>query len=200
MLDFGNVEIPATVDRTFIITNSGEGTLTGRVFPPTVSAFSITTGETFSLGANQSQTVTIRFAPTASGTFTVTAFVNSNGGEIAVTLTGSATGPELSVTGLDVIFGDGPTALRGLDFGNCRKGTESFTVQNNGGGTLIGTVTTSLPFRVTKGANFSLQAGQRQKVSVKLTRKPKRGQLVSGGARIESNGGSDDVTMFASCL
>ncbi len=201
-LDFGNVEIPGTADRTFTVTNSGEGVLTGRVFPPTVSAFSATTGGTFNLGANESQTVTIRFAPTAPGTFTETAFVSSNGGEIAVNLMGSATGPKLSVTGLENLFPGGPLdGLLGLDFGNrCGDRTKSFSVQNVGEGTLIGTVTTSPPFRVTKGASFSLRAGQRQKVSIQLKWHPENGELAFGGARIESNGGSYGVSMFASCL
>jgi hypothetical protein len=199
-LDFGHVVIPESTDRTFTVTNSGEGTLTGHVFPPTVGGFSVITGGDFSLGASQSQTVTVRFAPSATGTFTETAFVNSNGGEIPVTLVGSATGPKLSVTGLETIIGEVPHAVVGLDFGNCDSGTESFTVQNIGEGTLIGTVTTSAPFQVTKGASFSLSAGERQKVSIKLTKKPKSGQILSGNAHIESNGGTDRVLLFASCL
>ncbi|NOT55667.1 MAG: choice-of-anchor D domain-containing protein [Deltaproteobacteria bacterium] len=201
-LDFGSVEVPGTADRTFTVTNSGEGILTGSVFPPTVSAFSVIARGTFSLGANQSQTVTIHFAPTAPGTFTGTALVSSNGGEIAVNLTGAATGPKLSVTGLENLFPGGPLdGLLGLDFGNhCGSRTKSFSVQNIGEGTLIGTVTTSPPFQVKKGASFSLRAGQRQKVSIRLKWHPKNGESALGGARIESNGGSYSVPMFASCL
>jgi HYDIN/CFA65/VesB family protein len=202
-IDFGHVNIPETAERTFTVTNSGGGFLTGRVFLPTVSAFSVTTGGTFSLAANESQTVTIRFAPTiagTSGTFAETAFVSSNGGEIVVTLRGTVTGPELSVTGLEDIFPGGPD-IQGLDFGNhCNSRTESFSVQNVGAWTLIGTVTTSPPFHVKKGASFSLKAGERQKISIRLKWHAKKGQLTSGGARIESNGGSYGLMMFASCI
>jgi hypothetical protein len=141
--------------------------------------------------------VTIRFAPLASGTFLETAFISSNGGEIAGQLVGVAAGPKLSVTGLKTIIGDGAIALRGLDFGY--GGTESFTVRIVGEGTLVGTVTTSASFQVTKSASFSLRAGQRQKVSVKL-KKLKRGQSALRAAQIESNGGSDGIQLFASCL
>ena len=199
-LDFGKVVIPATVDRTLTITNSGTGVLTGRVFLPTSGRFSAVEGVTFSIGANQSQSVTIRFAPTVAGTVTAKAFVSSNAGEVAVQLVAEVTGPTLSVTGLDTIFGEGPRALQGLDFGNCKSGTESFTVRNVGEGTLIGTVTTSAPFRVTKGASFSLEAGRQQKVSIKLTKKPKSGQFLLGGADVESNGGSRGVPLFAGCF
>ncbi|MGE0827352.1 MAG: choice-of-anchor D domain-containing protein [Candidatus Binatia bacterium] len=200
-LDFGHVVIPETADRTLTVTNSGEGVLTGRVFLPTFRVFSVLQGETFSLGAQQSQTVTIRFVPPAAGTFTETAFVSSNVGEIAVSLTGSAAGPKLAVLGLKELYPNGPISLQGLDFGNdCNDATESFSVENVGEGTLIGTVTTSPPFRVKKGANFSLRAGQRQKVTIRLNWNPKNGQVMSGSVRIAANGGAANVSMFASCI
>ncbi len=202
-LEFGGIEVPGTVDRTFTITNSGAGVLTGRVETGRSGSFRVTAGETFSLNATQSQVVTIRFVPSKRGTYTESATIRSNDGVTSVTLTATATGPELLITGLKLLYPDSPPPfndIRGLDFGNCKSGTESFTVHNVGESTLIGTVTTSAPFRVTKGAIFSLVAGARQKVSVKLTKKLKSGQSMLGFTLIQSNGGSDSVPMFAGCI
>jgi hypothetical protein len=202
-LSFDSVEVAGTVDRTFTITNSGEGILTGRVDVGGGGLFRVVSGETFSLNTNQSQVVTLRFIPAKRGTYTGSATVSSNGGFATVTLTGAATGPELSISGLKLLYPDSPppfNTIRGLDFGNCKSGTESFTVRNVGEGILTGTVTTSALFRVTKGASFSLKAGAKQKVSIKLTEKLKNGQAAGGSTYIQTNGGTDSVSMFAQCL
>ncbi len=69
-LNFGSVALSSHADLTLLIQNSGRGTLTGTV---TASLpFTIMSGGTFSLGAGESQTVTVRFTPTA------TAMVNSS--------------------------------------------------------------------------------------------------------------------------
>ena len=64
-LDFGTVAVGQTGDQSFTVTNSGGGTLMGSV--STAAPFSIVSGGSFSLGAEQSQTVTVRFSPTGGG-------------------------------------------------------------------------------------------------------------------------------------
>ncbi|MBI3853207.1 MAG: hypothetical protein HY298_23400 [Verrucomicrobia bacterium] len=89
-LDFGSVTTNTGREMSFTVQNSGAGTLAGTA---TVSApYAIISGGTFSLGANQSQTVTVRFDPTTLGSVNRT-----------VTLTGGG-GAAVSVIGIGVIL------------------------------------------------------------------------------------------------
>ena len=196
-LEFGSIDVPGTVDRTLTITNSGAGVLTGRVDIRLGSLFSVSTGGTFSLGANQSQTVTIRFTPKNNGPYIEEAIVISNGGPVVIKLYGTGIAPIISIATPDTL---GPVGFPYLDFGNhCGDGTKSFSISNVGGGTLIGTVTTDAPFHVTQGASFSLTSFQRQKVSIKLKWNPKNYDMIGGTVHIESNAGSRSILMGGSC-
>ena len=71
-LNFGTVYLGSHRDKTFTITNTGGGTLTGTV-SESCSHYSIVSGGgSYSLGAGQSVTVTVRFAPTEEKTYTCT--------------------------------------------------------------------------------------------------------------------------------
>ena len=64
---FGNVAVGAVLDRTFTVQNTTSATLSGGA---TGSApFRIVSGGSFTLASGASQTVTVRFQPTAPGTF-----------------------------------------------------------------------------------------------------------------------------------
>jgi len=64
---FGSVPIGSTVDRTFTVQNTSTMTLSGAA---SVGApYSTLSGGSFSLAPGASQTVTIRFRPTTTGTF-----------------------------------------------------------------------------------------------------------------------------------
>ena len=65
--DFGTVAVGASADLTFVVQNTGTGTLTGQA--TAVAPFSIVSGGAYSLTAGQTQTVTVRFAPPAAGAF-----------------------------------------------------------------------------------------------------------------------------------
>lgn len=186
-LDFGSVQRQSTTDRTFTVTNSGQGTLTGSV--STTAPFSIVSGGSFSLTASQSQTVTVRFtAPNTTGPANGTATVTSNGGSATVSLTATVIGdPKLCVD---------PTSL---DFGQAAAGSTkdlSITAKNCGGGTLTGSVSTTAPFSIVSGGSFSLAANQSQTVSVRFTA-PSTAGSISGAATITSNGGSATVSLTA---
>lgn len=73
--DFGSVEIGQSMDLdAFTVTNTGGGTLTGSV--STSPPFTIvSSGSSFSLGANQSQVVRIRFAIKESHFSTISSFL-----------------------------------------------------------------------------------------------------------------------------
>jgi hypothetical protein len=85
-LDFGTVIADGSfVDRTFTITNSGGGFLEGTLAEDCNHYVIISGGGFFSLGALQSKQVTVRFQPTAFGTFTCTI---TTGNSCSVSATG----------------------------------------------------------------------------------------------------------------
>ncbi len=88
-LDFGNVAAGSSADKTFTITNSGGGVLTGNA--STSSPFSILSGGSYNLSGSQSQMVTVRFTPSAVGTFAGTVYFTGAAG-FSATMTGSGAG------------------------------------------------------------------------------------------------------------
>ncbi len=66
-IDFGGVSVGNSADKNFTVTNSGGGVLSGTA--TTDPPYSIVSGGTYNLSSGQSQTVTVRFSPTALGTF-----------------------------------------------------------------------------------------------------------------------------------
>ncbi len=72
VLDFGEVEVGAFADFSFVIRNTGGGTLTGTM-SASCDGYSIVSGEgPYALGAAESLQVTVRFAPPAYGLYACT--------------------------------------------------------------------------------------------------------------------------------
>src|SRR6185369_4743822 len=89
-LDFGGVGVGGSVDKTITVKNTGGGILAGTA---TANApYSITSGGTYNLSGGQSQTVTVRFAPTSAGTFASNVTFTGGAGA-SVSLTGTAAFP-----------------------------------------------------------------------------------------------------------
>jgi hypothetical protein len=156
---YGTILNGTSATNSFTVQNIGTGTLTGTA---SVGApFSIVSGGSYSLGANASQTVTVAFSPTAASNYNQSVtFTGGNGTN--TTVTGSATNapvptPVLQVTPGSIAYG---TILNGT------SATNSFTVQNIGSGTLIGTASVGAPFSIVSGGSYSLGAGQVQAVVV----------------------------------
>ena len=85
---FGTTLTGTSVTNQFFVTNVGIGTLAGTV--TSTAPFSISAGGTYSLTANQGQSVSVVFGPTSAGNFTNTvAFTSYSGSNI--TVTGTAT-------------------------------------------------------------------------------------------------------------
>jgi hypothetical protein len=77
-VSFGSVAVGTASNMSVAVQNLGGGTLAGTA---TVSApFSVIAGGTYSLGANQSQTVTVRFSPTATGSTNGSVIFTGGGG------------------------------------------------------------------------------------------------------------------------
>src|SRR5262249_50908971 len=82
--DFGNVSVGGSADATFVVQNTGAGTLTGQA--TTAAPFTIVSGGDYSLAAGQTQVVTMRFSPTTAQTFAGTvSFTGAGGASRAVT-------------------------------------------------------------------------------------------------------------------
>ena len=65
--DFGGTAVGSFKDKNFTVSNTGGGVLAGSA--STSAPYSIVSGGTYSLSGGQSQTVTVRFSPTAVGSF-----------------------------------------------------------------------------------------------------------------------------------
>ena len=154
-LDFGSVPAGESATRSFTITNSGEGTLSGTLGLSGACVEFVVEGDPgFSLGPDQSREFVVRFSPISEGPERIctVAFATLRCSEL--TLTGIGGPPALcAVT---------PPAL---EFGEVFVGenaTLPFTIENEGQGTLAGTVTTCAGFEIVGDASYSLTNGQSQ--------------------------------------
>jgi hypothetical protein len=158
LLDFGTVTVGQAVNRTFTITNPEAGTLSGSVSAP-CPGYSIVGPATYSLGANQTSTFTIRFQPASEGTWTCAVTTSSGGGPVSCTGRGWIA-PACRVE---------PTAL---DFGAVTIGQtadRTFTITNTGGGQLSGTVSSPCAaYSVVGSASYSLGADESQMFTVRF--------------------------------
>ena len=158
-LDFGSVVVDSFADLSCSVTNTGTGTLTGTA--STSAPFSIVSRGSFSLEAGQSQPLILRFTPSSVGTVQGSVSLNSNGGNVTITLKGEGIlGPVLAVS---------PTTL---NFGGVRVGNSKdllLTVRNIGVGTLTRNACVPTPFTVVPGDAFSLEAGQSQTLTVRFS-------------------------------
>ena len=77
-LSFGSVAIGSSATLAFTVKNTGGGTLSGSATVP--SPFSIASGGSYNLGANATQTVTVRFSPTAPQSYSQNVTFTGGGG------------------------------------------------------------------------------------------------------------------------
>lgn len=133
-LTFGTVTVGSSADRTFTLTNTGGGTLSGTVTESS-SEFAIIGSATYSLGAGQVFTATLRFSPTSPGAKAVTVATGSTlCGSVTATGTGQSATPICFVSPTSINFGY-------VDYGNSPAGIPSYvTIRNDGGGTLSGSI------------------------------------------------------------
>jgi hypothetical protein len=87
-LNFGSVTVGTNSDQTLTVQNTGSATFSGSA---TVAApFSIISGGSYTLSPSQNQVVTVRFAPTVSGTNSQSQTLNLSGGSVTtVVVSGS---------------------------------------------------------------------------------------------------------------
>jgi hypothetical protein len=80
--NFGSIAVGSATNLTFTVQNVGGGTLTGTV-AAVAAPFSITSGGGYSLSSNQTQLVTVRYAPTSAGTHSQSLTFSGGGGTTA---------------------------------------------------------------------------------------------------------------------
>ena len=163
-LDFGTVSVGSSADKAFVVTNTGGGILTGSVSAS--APFSIISGGSFSLTLGTSQTVVVRFSPTATGTSAGNVTFTSNGGNVSPLVTGTGRGVSaISPSTVDLasppasftITGDGLANLGfGLPVVNFMRGSTMLAQVR--ATTLSGTTTLTVPF----STNLTVGAVQAQ--------------------------------------
>ena len=95
---YGSVAVGSSEDLAFVVQNTGSGTLSGTA--SAVAPFTITSGANYALALGASQSVTVRFSPTATQSYTQNiTFTGGAGATAAVTGTGTNTnGSTLTVS------------------------------------------------------------------------------------------------------
>ena len=163
-VDFGDVGTDTSQTQDLMITNSGTGSISGKVVTTGLGKpFEVTSGAgAYKLTANHARKVVIKFAPTSAGSPSGAIQVTSNGGaSTSVAVTGTAEPGTLSVSNLDF----GAVAVH-------KTLSMVLAIQNTGLGVLHGKVITkglAPQFKVLSGAgSFTLASGKRHSVKVKF--------------------------------
>jgi hypothetical protein len=159
-LDFGTAAPGEAVSRTFTITNSGGGTLSGSVSESCTGYTISAGGGTYNLSAGQSRQVTVRLQSSTPGDFSCQ--VQTGGSCPGVDCTGGVEQEPVC-----------EVVPQELDFGTAAPGeavSRTFTITNSGGGTLSGSVSESCTgYTISAGGGtYNLDAGQFRQVTVRL--------------------------------
>ena len=92
-VNFGNVSLGSFADRTFTVSNTGGGPISGSA--SVVAPFSIVSGSPFTLsGVGATQAVTVRFTPTTTTTVSTNLSFVASGGTIAGIVSGTGAGSD----------------------------------------------------------------------------------------------------------
>ncbi len=158
-LEFGVVNVGASVERSFTITNTGGGLLQGAVSSPCPEFAVIQGGGGYALAHNSSRIVRVRFTPAQDGPRSCE--IATGGACAVVPCSGTGVGPFCAIT---------PASL---DFGQVRVGASrelTFVVRNVGGGWLDGQPSADCAAYaiVAGGEPFHLGPGQTRLVTVRF--------------------------------
>jgi Subtilase family len=129
--NFGTVPAGSSADRTLTVQNTGGGILTGSasVNPP----FSIVSGSSFNRGPNSTQSVVVRFSPTATGVYSANVTFTSNGGGVTVAVTGIAAGVSaIAPNAIDLVSPPTSFTITGNGFANLGFGLPVVNFVRNG--------------------------------------------------------------------
>jgi hypothetical protein len=127
-IDFGGTAVGSSVDKNITVTNTGAGVLVGTA--TTNAPYSIVSGGTYSLSGGQSQTVTVRFAPTAPGTFAGNVSFTGGAGA-SVTVSGFTTAVDsIAPNPIDLVSPPSSFTITGGGFANLGYGLPAANFYN----------------------------------------------------------------------
>ncbi len=161
--NFGSVQVGGTGTQTIRLTNTGTASVTVSSAGISGSGFSISglpSSQTISAG--QSSTFIASFAPTSSGSSSGSIVIASNapGSPLTITLSGTGTQPQLTMTPSNVTFANvvvGNTNSQTITIKN--SGTSNLTIsQANTSGTGFGISGLSLQTPIAPGASVAFNA------------------------------------------
>ena len=185
--DFGAVTINQTNSLPFFAINAGGSSLTGTA--TVAGPFAIAAGASFTVGAGQTQTVTVSFQPGGAGAFTN-----------AVVFTSAVGSSTNAVTGVGVTAGQISVSPASFDFGTVVTGnpTQTTFVVTNTGGTTVSNGTSAVsggPFSVISGGTFALAGGASTNVVVQFA-PVAEGGFTNSLIVATANGGSSTNTVM----
>jgi len=151
IVNFGSVNVGSFGDHAFAVQNTAGGTVSGTVV--TSAPFGIVSGSPFTLvGMGATQSVTVRFSPTAQATVMTNVNFTANGGTISGTVSGSGTDPIPPTVGIasptfNPTYGtsDPLLTLQGTAADNVGVTQVTWANDRGGGGTASGTTSWTVP-------------------------------------------------------
>lgn len=158
-IDFGGVRVKQSKITNFRIWNNGNSQLNVNPITAPASPFSLPTDGPSVVNPGTYFEMPVQFSPTATGSFSSSFSINSDGGQISIYLSGKGVTPKISVTN-----SSGISLVSVVNQTN----SSNFTINNTGNDTLtVSSITTTTPFSVT-GVTLPLTiaAGGSQAVTV----------------------------------
>jgi len=134
IIDFGSVSVGASTTHTVTVQNAGEGTLEIDPIAQPASLFSVINDEcasNSSLGAGETCTFDVQFAPDAAVDYDGSVDITSNDGTVSVILAGAGVAAGVQ----DIAITDGVSTITELDFGRVLVNNFAYanvTVNNEG--------------------------------------------------------------------
>src|SRR5205807_854317 len=192
-VSFGNVLVGSTGVQNLTLTNSGSANLTIAQGPVTGAGFSIS-GLTFplTLPPGQSSTLSVQFAPTATGSASgsVSLVSDAPNSPSTIALSGTGVQPQLSITPASVTFGN---AVVGT------TNTQTITLTNPGTANLtISQATVSGQSFTMTGLNIPLILGAGQTTSFNVAYVPSSAGSVTGSLSLVSDAPNSPTTLALS--
>jgi hypothetical protein len=144
-VSFGNVSLGTFAERTYTVSNTDGGTLSGSV---SVSApFSVASGSPFTLTGSATQAVRVRFTPTTTTTVSTNVIFTAGGGTVSSIVSGTGIGTALAPTS-SLVIGSRVQVVNG-----------AMNVRATAGGTLLGTQPVGAFGRIVGGPQLAAISG-----------------------------------------
>ncbi|MGA8452090.1 MAG: choice-of-anchor D domain-containing protein [Candidatus Acidiferrales bacterium] len=164
-VNFGSVNVGSSGSQTVTLTNSGSASLTISQATASDTGFSVSGITTpLTLGAGQSTSFTAKFSPTSAGSVSGSVSLSNNGPNspvtVALTGSGTATAPQLTITPSSVNYGSvavGSSAPQTITLTNSGNATLTVT-QATASGTGFSMSGATMPMNINAGSNASFTA------------------------------------------